>query len=84
MSSAGAALAGRSVPRAALWLCGVKLVEDAAACQVSEEDREKLVAGMRDPEIDIHLHLGLGDRSAEVYFADLGHEYISINAEYHT
>lgn len=84
MSSAGAALAGRSVPQAALWLCGVKLVEDAAARRVSEMEQEKLAAGMKDPEIDIRLHLGLGDRSAEVYFADLGHEYISINAEYHT
>ncbi len=39
---------------------------------------------MKDPEIDIALDLGLGSAGAEVFFADMGHEYIVINAEYHT
>jgi N-acetylglutamate synthase/N-acetylornithine aminotransferase len=39
---------------------------------------------VRSPEVDVELHLGLGEASAELFFADMGHEYISINAEYHT
>jgi glutamate N-acetyltransferase/amino-acid N-acetyltransferase len=84
ISSAGAAMAGRSLPRATLQLCGVAVVENGAACPVSKADRKKMGAAMRLPEIDIKLDLGLGTSSTELYFADMGHEYITINAEYHT
>lgn len=84
MSSAGAALAGWSLPHASLQLCGVTLVEEAAARAVSRRERAYLAAEMKTPEIDIKLDLGLGDGSEEIYFADLGHEYVTINAEYHS
>ena len=84
ISSAGAALAGRSLPAATLHLCSVKVVENGAAHPVPDHEWRKLVAGMREREIEIDLHLGLGESRSELYFADLGHEYITINAEYHT
>jgi glutamate N-acetyltransferase/amino-acid N-acetyltransferase len=84
ISSAGAAMAGRSVPQARLQLCGVTVVEGGAACAVSEAQRAHMGAAMKQPEIDICLDLGLGSASTELFFADMGHEYISINAEYHT
>ena len=64
ISSAGAALTGRSLPKSALHLCGVVTVEGGAASPVSDADQEKLHAGMKDPEIDIDLELGLGAASA--------------------
>ena len=84
ISAAGAAMAGRSLPKASLELCGVKVVENGAACVVSEEDRARMRASMKQPEIDICLDLGLGTASTQLFFADLGHEYITINAEYHS
>lgn len=84
ISSAGAALAGRSVPDAALWLCGVKVAEASAACTVSQGDQAAMTAGMKEPELEILLDLGLGNASTELFFADMGHEYITINAEYHS
>jgi glutamate N-acetyltransferase / amino-acid N-acetyltransferase len=84
MSSAGAALAGRSLPAASLQLCGVTVVEKGAACPVPRTERAHMAAEMKMPEIDIKLNLGLGDCSTEIFFADLGHEYITINAEYHS
>ncbi len=39
---------------------------------------------MRGCEIDIVLDLSAGAGTDEVYFSDLGHEYVTINAEYHT
>ena len=84
ISAAGAAMAGRSLPNAKLLLGGVLVVEDGAACPVSDADREKMTAAVRRPEVDIELDLGLGQSSAELFFADMGHEYITINAEYHT
>ncbi len=84
ISSAGAAMAGRSLPKVRLQLCGVTVVQDGAACTVSETGRAQMSSAMKEPEIDIRLDLGLGPASAEVFFADMGHEYITINAEYHT
>ena len=59
-------------------------VEGGAAAEISDPDNLKLHAGMKLPEIEITLDMGLGAGSAQVFFADLGHEYITINAEYHT
>ncbi len=84
ISSAGAVMAGRSLPKAALQLCDVTVVEESAAAGVSDSDALRLKAGMQQPEIDIGLDLGLGSSSTELFFADMGHEYITINAEYHT
>ena len=84
ISAAGAAMAGCSLPKARLELCAVKVVEDGAACPVSEADRAKLAGAMKEPEIDICLDLGCGTAASEVFFADMGHDYITINAEYHS
>lgn len=84
ISSAGAALAGRQVSRACLHLGGVKVVEGSSARSLTDAEREKMLLAVKEPEIEISLDLGLGESSAEVYFSDLGHEYITINAEYHS
>ena len=84
ISSAGAAMAGYSLPKARLYLCDALVVEGGAAAVVSDSDWARLQAAMQQPEIDIALDLGLGAASAEVFFADMGHEYITINAEYHS
>jgi glutamate N-acetyltransferase/amino-acid N-acetyltransferase len=84
VSSAGAALAGRTLPRASLELCGVTVMEDGVVRPLTARDRRHLSAQIKLPEVDIRLDLGLGTASTEVFFADLGHEYVTINAEYHS
>ncbi len=84
ISSAGAALAGRSLPDARLRLCGVNVFEGGVAADVAESDWADVVSAMKQPEIEIDLDLGVGRGEGEVYFSDLGHEYITINAEYHS
>jgi glutamate N-acetyltransferase/amino-acid N-acetyltransferase len=84
ISSAGAAMAGRSLPQARLVLCGVTAVAGGTAVACTPAELEQLRKGMQTPEIDIGLDLALGGEVAETFFADLGHEYVSINAEYHT
>lgn len=84
ISSAGAAMAGRSLPKAMLKLGDILVVENGAAKAVTPADREQMKAAVRQPEVDVWLDLGLAKGSAEIFFADLGHEYITINAEYHT
>lgn len=84
VSSAGGAMAGRSLPQAMLKLGEVVVFEHGAARPVTRAERELMTAAVRQPEVDIQLDLGLGQASTEIFFADLGHEYITINAEYHT
>ena len=84
ISSAGAAMAGTPLPEATLKLGDVVVVEKGAMRPVTEEEREAMTAAVRRPEVDIRLDLGVGQASTEIFFADMGHEYITINAEYHT
>ena len=47
-------------------------------------DLNKLGTSMKGSDITIRLELGLGNCSDTVWTCDLSHEYITINAEYHT
>lgn len=47
-------------------------------------DLNALSASMKDRNITIRLELGLGDCKDTVWTCDLSHEYVTINAEYHT
>ena len=84
LSSAGAVLPGRVLPNAMLILGGVQLVEEGTAVELTTEESARLRAVMASAEVDILLDLGLGAGEDEVYFSDMGHEYVTINADYHT
>lgn len=47
-------------------------------------DLDTLSESMKGYDIQIRLELGLGDCKDTVWTCDLSHEYITINAEYHT
>jgi glutamate N-acetyltransferase/amino-acid N-acetyltransferase len=47
-------------------------------------DMNSLSKSMKRTEINIRLELGLGSYADTVWTCDLSHEYVSINAEYHT
>lgn len=47
-------------------------------------DLTTLSTSMKSTDIQIRLELGLGDYSDTVWTCDLSHEYVTINAEYHT
>jgi len=69
-----------------LWIGGggdseIQLVPDGAPLPYSEAQAHKV---FRAPEITVRLDLGLGGASATIWTCDLTHEYVTINAEYHT
>jgi glutamate N-acetyltransferase/amino-acid N-acetyltransferase len=72
--AAGAALAGApgDVPEPAIFVDDVPYASEAALEVLARE------------EYDLRLDLGRGAAAAEVWGCDLGHEYVRINAEYHT
>jgi glutamate N-acetyltransferase/amino-acid N-acetyltransferase len=84
LSSVGAALPGASFPDVTLHIGGVQLVSKATAVPLSEEERVRLADTMGSSEVDIALDLRSGSASDEIFFSDLGHDYVTINAEYHT
>jgi glutamate N-acetyltransferase/amino-acid N-acetyltransferase len=69
---------GRIAQAAGQALAGEELEELGA----EHIDAAELAAETDEPEIAIRL--GRGDDSAHLYFSDLTHEYVSINAEYRT
>jgi glutamate N-acetyltransferase/amino-acid N-acetyltransferase len=69
---------GRIAQAAGMALAGEELAEPGP----DTVDFSELGAGTAEAEIGIAL--GRGDASAHVYFSDLTHEYIRINAEYTT
>lgn len=44
----------------------------------------QILQHMKTRSIDLELDLGLGAGSAVMYTCDLGHDYVTLNAEYHT
>jgi glutamate N-acetyltransferase/amino-acid N-acetyltransferase len=69
---------GRIAQAAGMALAGEQLAEPGP----HSIDFEELGADVAEAQIGIDL--GRGDASAQVYFSDLTHEYIRINAEYTT
>lgn len=45
---------------------------------------KELAEAMRGKDVRVHLKLGMGNKSYRVLTSDLSHEYITINAHYHT
>jgi glutamate N-acetyltransferase / amino-acid N-acetyltransferase len=84
LSAAGAALPGRAFPDVVLEIGGVALLEKSSPVVLDPEGAARLHTVMTGPEVDIRLDLASGHGSDIVYFADIGHEYVTINAEYHT
>ncbi len=69
---------GRIAQAAGMALAGENLPE-LGPDRIEAED----LAGVQR-EAELSVALGRGDASARVFFSDLGHEYVSLNAEYTT
>jgi glutamate N-acetyltransferase / amino-acid N-acetyltransferase len=69
---------GRIAQAAGMALAG----EELAELGPSEIDAAEL--GGSEPEAELRVELGRGEASAHVYFSDLTHDYVSLNAEYTT
>ena len=60
------------------------IVHAGSAVALGEAGRDRLEAIMDQPEIDLRVSLGGSSGEATLYFSDLGHDYVSLNAEYST
>jgi glutamate N-acetyltransferase/amino-acid N-acetyltransferase len=69
---------GRIAQAAGAALVGAEMDE------IGSEHIDAVELGGDSPEAEIGLRLSRGDARAHVYFSDLGHEYVTLNAEYTT
>ena len=83
IASAGAALAGESSLVADIYYEEVCLTRGGVAV-ADCIDRGRLAQIMNAEEIGLKIDLHRGDVEYKMYFSDLTHEYVTINAEYTT
>jgi len=69
---------GRIAQAAGAALVGAEMDE------IGAESIDATELGAEAPEANIALRLHRGEARAHVYFSDLGHEYVTLNAEYTT
>jgi glutamate N-acetyltransferase/amino-acid N-acetyltransferase len=83
IASAGAALAGGPALKASVAFEDVLLAKDGQASgDVPDGDRLQRI--MESPEIAVELALHRGSEECTIYFSDLTHDYVTLNAEYTT
>ena len=74
----------RSLPPVEIAFEELVIVSAGSAVALGEAGRDRLEAIMDQPEIDLRVALGGSGGEATLYFSDLGHDYVSLNAEYST
>jgi glutamate N-acetyltransferase/amino-acid N-acetyltransferase len=62
----------------------VVIVEKGRPVALDEAGQARLLEVMRQPEIDLTVALNGPGEQATVYFSDLTHDYVTLNAEYST
>jgi len=83
MASAGAALAGEKELLADIYYEDVCLAKGGAVCP-DPVDAGQLEKIMSQQEISVTVDLHRGAASHTMYFSDLTHDYVTLNAEYTT
>ncbi len=81
VQSVGAALPGTAPLAVDIAIEGVQVCARGA---YSPHDADALVAAVQRDEVEYEIGLPGEGAEAELYFSDLGHEYVTINADYTT
>jgi len=62
----------------------VTVMSGGHEAELGDGQRERLTAIMHAPEIALDVALNGAGASATIYFSDLTHDYVTLNAEYTT
>ncbi len=88
VQAVGGALGGREGFAAPLALdLALEGIQVCSAGAAIEYDEEALASALRAREVEYEIGLGGRDSirsETEVFFSDLSHEYVTVNADYHT
>jgi glutamate N-acetyltransferase/amino-acid N-acetyltransferase len=61
---------------------GIDVANRSVAVTLDDDERERLDVAMENAEVEMSLSFADGAEQSEIYFSDLGYEYVRINAEY--
>lgn len=84
LQAAGQALTGSSPVEFDLTIEGVQVAKHGVGMALADLTQRRLERAMQEPEVELRLSFGGGDEQAEIYFSDLGHDYVSLNSAYST
>jgi glutamate N-acetyltransferase/amino-acid N-acetyltransferase len=84
LQAAGQAMAGRAPFVCDLEIEGRQVVSGGAAIGLSPEELADLEKAVAVPEVELHLTIPGEGGETEVFFSDLTHDYVTLNAEYST
>nr|MBA3422813.1 bifunctional ornithine acetyltransferase/N-acetylglutamate synthase [Thermoleophilaceae bacterium] len=84
LQAAGQALAGRAPFVVDLDIEGRRVVSGSEVVELSDAEWRALEQAVAAPEVDFELTVPGSGSETEVFFSDLTHEYVRINAEYST
>ncbi len=81
VQAVGAAMPGTAPLPVDVWIEGIQVCSAGAAIPY---DESQLAAAVARPEVEYELGLPGEGAETEVFFSDLSHEYVTINADYTT
>jgi glutamate N-acetyltransferase/amino-acid N-acetyltransferase len=61
---------------------GIEVARRSEAVELADDERRRLDAAMAGAEVEMTLAFGDRGERREIFFSDLSHEYVRINAEY--
>jgi glutamate N-acetyltransferase/amino-acid N-acetyltransferase len=84
LQAAGKAMAGHSPFLVDVRIEGHAVVSAGQAVELSDDQWLELERSVAAPEVELELTLPGSGGETEVFFSDLGHGYVSLNADYPT
>lgn len=84
LQAAGQALAGHGPLHLDLRIEGRQVVSGGTAYDLHPDELRALEGAVRGPEIEYELTVPGDGGETEVFFSDLSHDYVTLNAEYTT
>jgi glutamate N-acetyltransferase/amino-acid N-acetyltransferase len=82
LAAAGQALPDLPGVELDLAIDGIGVARRSVALPLDDDERDRLDAAMASSEVEMSLSFADASEQSEIYFSDLGHEYVRINAEY--
>jgi glutamate N-acetyltransferase/amino-acid N-acetyltransferase len=82
LAAAGQALPDLPGIELDLAIEGIEVAKRSVAVQLDDGDRSRLDEAMTGAEVELALGFADGAEQSQIFFSDLSHEYVRINAEY--
>jgi glutamate N-acetyltransferase/amino-acid N-acetyltransferase len=84
LQAAGQAVPDADLSRLELWIDGVHVANAGGAVALPADGHRRLADAMSQGEVDMRLELAPDGEETEIFFCDLGPEYVRFNSEYTT